>query len=439
MKNDRKARSAASHEVPDGTGAHTVDLARATPPAPVADAERPPPDERTTTDERTSHARALDRFAEWIAPRVPDRVPGGVALPYSGPLSDFATEYGRRLFNKFGRPGAPTRSIFHDSRLGKLMDELPRLLRDPTLTDERLQDLLRQIEPAVARLENPEAPPALPAWWWSLAVGLGCVIDDDLERASRVLLAALRDAWTGDRRAAPLLEVLRRAVELRADMATPVLQARHALVGFGLAPVDADDPAFGMNAVGVTLDVLCPPPPAYPPQRHLSAPGWLEDLGRELGVLVPSHGDHGARAAQIETWLADETRSIYRRRDAGLLKAGDATDEAIAQLKAEATAQRQGLNRDYSERVEAMRVAIVAGIDAELERLAAAEGCTLRYWWTRELRRHVADHQADRALTPGVHNDRHPAWRAVKSLGVVITVRSAGTDTSDQPAAKGGS
>lgn len=180
--------------------------------------------------------------------------------------------------------------------------------------------------------------------------------------------------------------------------------ARHALAGAGLLPaVRRDDSSFG--SAKQIRDV---------PKFHGEAPSpeerslWFNQIVSEMGIEVP-------RQAKPDCEPEHVTRArVERRRNEGLYDSrSDARNRELAERELELYAhkRRQATNAaaaaHESELLE-LRTRIVAGIDRALAGLELG----IAWWWTRELRRHVAGEGGHRI------RDAERVWYATQTLGV---------------------
>ncbi len=171
-------------------------------------------------------------------------------------------------------------------------------------------------------------------------------------------------AWSfGDRRAAALWR------DLRGVSAEPpgidAVRARHALVGWGLPPVRADDAAWSAPASELRRTRQ-----AFVVRREPYPRPWLEQIAESIGAPMPP-------------WPA----------------ASPFDDDAAAK---------------WATGVEAVRARLVAGVDQALDELEAREPAGVLAWWAHRLRELLVEAPVDD------RGDAATSLRVLRRSGVAV-------------------
>lgn len=342
----------------------------------------------STAPTLTPTATELRTLVAWLRPRVGGVMPADdVAAATPSALAAALSEL-RRVVRARWRttPGG---------RLAELLDEMRRAVLTFDPDPYKLAQQRASATEALAALEAPPAVEALPPSWAELArdLGLSLPLPGTVEGARAVLLAAAADANTDDRRARPLWDCL--VQHLRdGEVTAETIRVRHALVGFGLPAVRADDLVFGGKSARQALT------PELAPFEGRNVFGGV--AARDAAVVAlaagfrienPQVSDHGQAEAAIVAWRDKVGRDIARRPERTPEQRRE-NEKARADADAEVIKRRRAILDASNARCIKASVAVIAALDKLIGRHAApgSLGC----YWLRELRRHLVAAPTDR-------------------------------------------
>ncbi|MBK7197375.1 MAG: hypothetical protein IPH80_33400 [Myxococcales bacterium] len=344
----------------------------------------------STAPTLTPTATELRTLVAWLRPRVGGVMPADdVAAATPSALAAALSEL-RRVVRARWRttPGG---------RLAELLDEMRHAVLTFDPDPYKLAAQRASATEALAALEVPPVVEARPASWAELArdLGLPLPLPGTVEGARAVLLAAASDANTDDRRARPLWARLVQHVRDGGKVTASTIRLRHALAGFGLPPVRADDPVFNSKPARQELT------PEMAPFEGRNIFGGVADSDAAVVALAagfrienPQVSDHGEAEAAIVAWRQQVGRDIARR-PARTREERSENEKARTNADAEVNKRRRAILDASNARCIKASVAVIAALDKLIGRHASPG--SINCYWLRELRRHLVASPVDRS------------------------------------------